>query len=156
MHYVPILETLKSYLSHEDVIRCVMSESLNSKNLNGFTSGTLFKEHPLFSIDRHALRINLYTDELELCNPLGGNKKHKIAVVYFQLGNIGPKHLSSLGIIHLALVVKWNYVLRVGYSVVFDPLIKDLQSLTNQGIVVKLKRGGGIQSLLWGSCCALW
>ena len=128
IHYVPVLETLKSYLSHEDVFRSVMSESLNSKNFDGFTSGTLFKEHPLFSIEPHALRINLYTDELEVCNFLGGNnKKHKIAVVYFQVGNIGPKYLSSLQSIHLALVVKWNYVVRVGYRVVLDPLIKDLQ-----------------------------
>lgn len=133
-----------------------MSENFQSENISGFTSESLFKVLPLFSVEPNALRVHLYTDELELCNPLGGNnKKHKICVVYFQVGNIGPRYLSSLQSIHLALVVKWNLVLKFGYGVVLNPLIRDMQALRSRGIVVNI-RGGGSHHFFWSSCSCVW
>ena len=41
-----------------------------------------FKEHPLFRDDPNALKIQLYYDDVEVVNPLGGNTKvHKLGVV---------------------------------------------------------------------------
>lgn len=41
--------------------------------------GARFKKHPLFSADNTALQIMLYFDEIEVCNPIGSNrKKHKL------------------------------------------------------------------------------
>ena len=37
-----------------------------------FCDGTLFKMHSLFGQNPHALQIIAYFDELEVCNPLGG------------------------------------------------------------------------------------
>ena len=38
-----------------------------------------YKTHPLYSTDPTALQIILYFDELEVCNPIGSNrKKHKL------------------------------------------------------------------------------
>ena len=40
-----------------------------------------FKEHPLFSLYPDALQIQLYYDDLEVCNPLGSKTKtHKIGM----------------------------------------------------------------------------
>lgn len=41
--------------------------------------GKRFKEHELFSVDKTALQVMLYYDEVEVCNPIGSNrKKHKL------------------------------------------------------------------------------
>lgn len=47
--------------------------------LEDICDGKRFKEHPLYSNDKTALQIMLYFDELEVCNPIGSNrKKHKL------------------------------------------------------------------------------
>lgn len=134
MHYVPILKTLKSYLSHEDVMARVMREEVQTANFRNFSDGSLFAQHPLFSRDPHALRISLYSDEIQVCNPLGANTvKQKICVVYYQLQNIGNENLSSLESIHLASLVKWPYVLKFGYKLILEDLINDLKTLATEG-----------------------
>ena len=43
--------------------------------------GSLFKAHPLFSSDVHALQIIAYYDEMEIVNPIGSYvKKHKLVL----------------------------------------------------------------------------
>ena len=38
-----------------------------------------FKEHPLYKDEPNALQIQLYYDDVEVVNPLGGNTKvHKL------------------------------------------------------------------------------
>ena len=38
-----------------------------------------FTDHPLFQQDKNALQINLFYDDLEVCNPLGSKAKiHKL------------------------------------------------------------------------------
>lgn len=39
--------------------------------VNDITDGDILKSHPLFSVRPNALQLILYTDEIELCNPLG-------------------------------------------------------------------------------------
>ena len=40
-----------------------------------FCDGSLFKSHPLFQTDPHALQLVAYFDEAEICNPLGSQNK---------------------------------------------------------------------------------
>ena len=47
--------------------------------MNDYCDGKVFKEHPLFTTHKNSLQINLYFDELEVCNPLGSKAKiHKL------------------------------------------------------------------------------
>lgn len=47
--------------------------------LQDYCDGTDFKSHPLFTIHRTGLQIQLYYDDVELCNPLGSSRtKHKV------------------------------------------------------------------------------
>lgn len=53
----------------------MMSDGL----LSDYCDGKLFRENKLFQEDPTALQIQLYYDELEVCNPLGSKaKKHKL------------------------------------------------------------------------------
>lgn len=53
------------------------SHSLSDGMLGDYCDGELYSNHPLFQNDPCALQIQLYFDELELCNPLG-SKTHKL------------------------------------------------------------------------------
>jgi len=51
--------------------------------LTDYSDGEAFKKHPLFMSDPTALRIFLYYDDLEVCNPLGSKAKtHKLSKSY--------------------------------------------------------------------------
>ena len=53
------------------------SHGFNNGMLGDYCDGELFAASELFKDDPCALQIQLYYDELELCNPLG-SKKHKL------------------------------------------------------------------------------
>ena len=53
------------------------SHSLSDGLLGDYCDGELYATSALFQEDPCALQIQLYYDELELCNPLG-SKKHKL------------------------------------------------------------------------------
>lgn len=55
--------------------------------LSDFSDGTVFRSHELFGNDDTALKILLYYDDVNLCNPLT-NKVHKITLLYYQLANL--------------------------------------------------------------------
>lgn len=44
-----------------------------------FTDGAAFKDNAFFQTNQNALKLILYQDSFEVCNPLGSSKKkHKI------------------------------------------------------------------------------
>ena len=65
----------------------VLNPHVRQDNLSGdFCDGTAYKKHSLFPVDQTAFQINLYYDELEIVNPLGGKiGKHKLGKVCYKL-----------------------------------------------------------------------
>ena len=72
------------------------SHSLHDGLLGDYCDGSIYAANSLFQDDPCALQIQLYYDELELCNPLG-SRKHK-------LGN-SIMHIKSHYV--LLLVIAW-------------------------------------------------
>lgn len=72
-----------------------------------FSNGSYFKTHPLFTIKKHALQIQIYNDDLttyndETANPLGSKHGiHKIGYLYFIVRNLPSKFYSILINIYL-------------------------------------------------------
>ena len=55
------------------------SHSLPGNMLGDYCDGELFLSSELFQQDPCALQIQLYYDEVEVCNPIGSkSKKHKL------------------------------------------------------------------------------
>ena len=48
----------------------------NSGFLFDIKDGTLYKDHPLFSVNDHALQLIIYYDDVEPANPLGSYRGH--------------------------------------------------------------------------------
>ena len=118
-------------LSSEKILNMVRNgpePSNNVKALNDFCEGTFLQSHELFANDDTALKILLYYDDMNLCNPLT-NKIHKITLLYYQLANIQVKYRSKLNSIHLLGVCKTDYIKMYGINRVFEPLVKELKTL---------------------------
>ena len=84
-YYIPLLEILKLLLSDTEVQREIVTpHHAQGYRLADFCDGSVFKSHPLFSLDHYALQIISYYDELEVCNPLGSYvAKHKLSCLFF-------------------------------------------------------------------------
>lgn len=73
------------------------------------------KSHRLFSAHPSALQIILYSDEIEICNPLGSHaSKNKLVMFYYTLGNINPKYQSKLAAIRLLAIAKKSALSECG------------------------------------------
>ncbi len=139
--YIPINSVLCKLLSHGDVIDSITNQEVikADNNLHNFCDGELFKNDPYFIAYPSALQIQLYLDELELCNPLGSRRgKHKVTVIYYMIGNL-PKHFrSQQKFIHLSNIVEHKFIKEAGYNYdnVLQHLLRDLQVLQTEGLEI--------------------
>lgn len=95
--------------------------------------GKLMQSHPLFSSRPSALQIILYSDEIEICNPLGSHtSKNKLLMFYYTLGNINPKYRSKLASIHLLAMARQSDLSECGVDAILERLHEDLVMLYNE------------------------
>lgn len=88
--------------------------------------------------DDLTLAIQLYTDDLEIANPLGTSRKvHKLCAVYWVLSNLPAKCRSAMHTIQLALLAKVVDLQKYGYATVLAPLVRDFQILEQDGVFIE-------------------
>ena len=73
-----------------------------------------------------------------MCNPIGAHRSvHKLCAFYFFLGNIEEQYISQLQNLNLCIIVKEKFIKKYKtYKQVLRPLIQDLLTLQNEGILV--------------------
>jgi hypothetical protein len=138
-YYVSIIDTLKNLLSNTSVFNeCATPQSPSGSNwFRGIFDGKCLKSNNLFS-DSNAIKIILYQDCFEVCNPLGSSKGvHKLLGIYFTLGNFLPHHRSSVDHMQLVLLCKEKNIKCFSFTKVLKPLVNDLQQIEDIGIVIK-------------------
>ncbi|XP_065666537.1 uncharacterized protein LOC136087522 [Hydra vulgaris] len=157
--YIPILPLLKKLVENEFIWNSIKrklekDESNNTNLLCSYSDGLTFKKHDVFKDDKYALRIHLYCDEFEVCNPIGAHRTvHKLSAFYFFLGNIEEQHISQLQNINLCILVKEKFIKKYKtYKQVLRPLIQDLLTLQNEGILAtvdgkQIRLFGGIATI---------
>ena len=124
----------------------------SSSLLMDFCDGSLFKNHPLFSSNRHAFEIVAYYDDLEVVNPLGSyTKKHKLGCLYFFLGNIRPQFRSTLNCIHLVAVGRTEDIQHYGTNAFLTPFVEDIKRLYLDGLPISI---GNCEYVLHGGLIA--
>ena len=81
------------------------------------------------------MHILLYSDEFEVCNPIGVSKnKYKLLAVYYRIIDFHGKHTSLERNNHLLLLAKSTTVKSIGINEVFSPLLNELNQLYFYGI----------------------
>ena len=105
-----------------------------------FVNGTLYQNHPLFSVSPSSLIINIYDDEFTITNPLGNKTKgYKILAFYFTIANFHPRFNANLNSIQLLVIAKSTDLKKYGVDLLLAPLIEDLKHLESVGLSFKFQ-----------------
>jgi hypothetical protein len=96
--YIPVTELLKAIADDPGFSRQPLLASEDGM-LHDVKDGAFWRDSEYFKNNREALAIMVYSDELEVCNPLGASKgKQKIMNIYITLAEI-PKQLRYFPLI---------------------------------------------------------
>ena len=146
-YYVPLCSTLGKMMELDDYQSEVLNPHMSTSNdcLGEFCDGSLYKSHPLFSLDPYALQIIGYYDDVEVVNPLGSYvKKHKLGCLFFFLGNVRPQYRSILKNIQVVAVGQSEDIQHYGLNAFLSPFVEDLKKLYCDGIVASV--GGELRT----------
>jgi hypothetical protein len=106
--YISIKEIITAIVNDPSfVLPAGLQEISVEFRIRDVKDGTAYKENVFFSQNPTALTIIIYSDALELCNPLGPAKGvHKIVNIYFTLAEIEKNLRSKTENFFLTLTVK--------------------------------------------------
>lgn len=140
-YHIPIIDSLSQFLQNEQILNLVLAEKSHAPPgfLIDFWDGHAFKQHPVLANmdecpeDEAILALQIYYDDLEVCNPLGGGS-HNIAMFYYRLANIEPMYRSMLPAMRLIGCTETKYLKQYGIDTVLRRIIDDLTQLKNVSI----------------------
>lgn len=106
--YVSVIDTLNLVISSPEVWQAILTEQTSLDGiLRSFLDGHHGNVHLFFHQCPHALRLQLYYDELEIVNPLGSTTSvHKLGTFYFIVQNLLPHMNSELNSIRASIVLR--------------------------------------------------
>jgi hypothetical protein len=130
--YIPIIQTLAAIVSDPDFDNLVQEPTADGY-LYDLKDGSAWKTNQYFIDNPEALTGQLYSDAVELDNPLGASKgTHKALNVYFSLMDIPKVRRSKTDNIFLVLTalekdLKENK--EENFARFYKPLVEDLKKL---------------------------
>lgn len=136
--YVSVTKIFETLFGRTDFLnKIVFNQEALSGHIKSFQDGKYYKENKLLGQQNLCISLALYIDYFEVCNPLGTSRKlHKITAVYWVVLNLSARFRSNLNSIQLALLGKNVDVKQHGNEKFFEPLIKDIRCLKQEGIFV--------------------
>ncbi|CAC5390048.1 unnamed protein product [Mytilus coruscus] len=107
--YIPLIISIQQFLQNDDIAYLVFGRPNFAPNglLNDFVDGSAFQTHSFLFGYNNALRLSIYFDDLEICNPLGKNAGiHKIEVFYYSILILPISYRSRLPAIRVLAIIK--------------------------------------------------
>ena len=138
MHYIPLIQTVKNLVEDSTFLEVTEAHSDHNPEclLRDVKDGSLFKNNRYFLENPEALTILLYSDGVEVVNPLGaGRGKHKVIQIFLTFGEIPKTQRSKIDRIQLVAIVKEKVVKQFGFKKVYHQIVEDLKEL-ERGIIV--------------------
>ena len=137
-HYIPILESLKILVEDETFQRNLTPHEDGSELLRDVKDGFVYRNSEFFTQNPEALCLLLYSDAVEVTNPLSfGKGKHKIVQLYWQVADIARFQRSNVNRIQLGLVFKEKLLRKYSFSQIASNFIGDLLVLEQEGVEVE-------------------
>lgn len=138
MHYIPVVQTIKNLVQDSTFLE--VSETnigdTSESVLRDVKDGLIYKTNKYFIDNPDALCLFLYSDAVELVNPLGaGRGKHKVIQIFLTLAEIPRTQRSKIDRIQLVGVVKEKVVKQFGFKKVYRRLVENLTKL-EEGVTV--------------------
>ena len=142
-YYVPFLSQLTVLLSMPEVHKSVHYPVSDSGDLmTDFTDGSVVQSDQQTDICVPHLRFSLYSDELEIANPIGTHRKtHKVTVFYWTLLNIQPEYRQKMHVIQLAALAQSRHLKKHGCTALLQDLCSGFIAL-KQGVEILVGRYG--------------
>ena len=133
-HYIPVVESVKALVEDETFLKVYENERLVNRTdrdiVKDVKDGSAFKSNAYFQANPEAYCMLLYSDAVELVNPLSASRgKHKIVQVFFCLAETPKAQRSQIDRLQLALIVKEKTLKKYGYDKVYKTFLEDLKKL---------------------------
>ena len=143
VHYVPIIEAFKVLIEDKSFIRAIENAAEEDKLedndlIEDVKDGLIYKQNNYFQENPEAFAIMMYSDGVELTNPLASGKgKHKIVQLFWTLGEIPRFQRSTIDRLQLGLVFKEKLLKKFSHAQIFKCLLEDLVLLESEGVDIK-------------------
>lgn len=143
--YIPILKTIRCLANNEKWLQTYLD--YNKSGGNGhkckdgefvdFCCGEIFKNCELFQNYPNSLQIQIYTDDFEICNPIGSKSTiHKVCGVYFVVRNMPDN--SKLSNIHLIALCNTDDLNTesTDFNNIWFNIVKEIKELEKSGVQI--------------------
>ena len=137
LHYVPIVDSFKTLVQDTSFNKMVsMKKRRNDTKVRDMKDGTVFHNSEYFQSNPEAFAALLYSDAVELKNPLGAARGvYKIVQVFYTLCEIDKSQRSKIDRIQLVCVFREKLLKKYSYKTIYKMLVEDLLKL-EAGVVV--------------------
>lgn len=143
MYMTNFRNVLKAYLSVPGVLKEILSYIIElekeKEEISNIIQTNFWKEkRNKIGSNKLILPLYLYTDELEIGNPLGSHAGiHKITAFYASIACTPPWRASTLNSIFLVSLFHSSDRTRFGNDVFYKPIVDELNFLMETGITVE-------------------
>lgn len=121
--HISILEMTQEKFRHTDILQKITDKEQKGHYVS-HQDCSYFKDNELLSSEELMLPLILYTDDLEIANPLGTSEKiHKLSAVYWICADLPNKYISALNVIQLAALCKVSGIQKFSYEMTLAPLL---------------------------------
>ena len=133
-HYVPIQNSLKTLMEDKTMVAMMERErnrpSGESIKICDIKDGNFIKSNEYFKINKEAHGIILYSDGVEIVNPLGAARgTYKVCQMFYTLADIPKAQRSSVDKLQLCMIFKEKLLKKYSSRIIFQRLIEDLSKL---------------------------
>ena len=139
--YVPIEDSLRVLLEDETYILQKIEDPYHYDPdvIKDVRDGDCFRQNEFFQEHPEAVPLIVFSDELEVCNPLGAGKtKHKINCTYFSSLHIQPALRSKVQSVQLVSLVLSRVWKKYGNQLCYDRFVVDMKKLEDEGLEINL------------------
>ena len=136
-HYVPMTESFRALLEDQSMIKMMKIQTSATgvdieDQLSDLKQGTIYKNSEFFTSHPDAFAAMIYSDGVEIKNPLGAARgRYKIIQVFYTLAEIDKGQRSKIDRIQLLMVFRESLLKKYSMKKIFKPLIDDLKKLEN-------------------------
>ena len=138
LHYVPITESFKTLVqdpSFNEMVAMRKADITNEK-IRDIKDGSVYKNSEYFNENPEALTAILYSDGVEMKNPLGAARgTYKIVQVFYTLGEIEKSQRSKIDRLQLIMVFREKLLKKYSLKTIYRLFVDDLKRL-ELGVVV--------------------
>ena len=140
LHYIPIDETFKALLEDHSMIKMMKMRSAltGEEKLYDVKDGSLYHNNEYFKANPDSYTAMLYSDGVEIKNPLGAARGcYKIVQVFMTLGEIDKAQRSQIDRVQLVMIFREKLLKKYSLKQIFKPIVTDLLKL-EKGIEINV------------------